>query len=241
MQESKFAKMIYLIRRRANVSRDELIMHWFKNHMPAVIESNTKAPREGRTGANRYIAQLFASKPTERPVWDGLAQLWFSDPHPPMKHPAGDPPSDTFQEKAEPYRNWALKEYIVREGKDNLSVDPLTLNEPFPTTRSGFFRLNYLVAAKPGTDFDEFFAHWLNVHVPNVDSHLVRAGGFRYIVNHSFYPTESPYCGMAELYFENEEGARDFQTNIKPDGMERWIDGSAMHVMQGDTEMVGIP
>lgn len=126
-------------------------------------------------------------------------------------------------------------------GQDKLSTDPLTLNEPYPATRSGFFRLNYLVAAKPGTDFDEFYSHWLNVHVPNVDSHLDRTGGFRYVVNHSFYPREAPYSGMAELYFHDRDGARDFQMNIKPDGIERWIDGASTHVMHGNTEMIGIP
>ena len=241
MRQSQLAKMIYLIRRRDGVSRDELVMHWFKNHMPAVINSNLSATRTGRGGAARYIAQLFASQGSDRPVWDGMAQLWFAEPHPPMKAPAGDPPTDTFQEKCEPYRNWALKEFVVRGGEERLSTDPLTLNDPYPATRSEFFRLNYLVSVKPDTDLDEFYSHWLNVHIPNVDSHLDRAGGFRYIVNHSYFPDAAPYSGMAELYFENEEGARDFQTSIKPDGMERWVDGSAMHVMHGDTEMVGIP
>lgn len=91
--------MVYLIRRRKNVSRDELVMHWFKNHMPAVIESNMRASGKNRAGANRYIAQLFSSKPTERPVWDGLAQLWFHEPHPPMKHPAGVPQPIPFKKK----------------------------------------------------------------------------------------------------------------------------------------------
>ena len=189
MRQSQLAKMIYLIRRRDGVSRDELVMHWFKNHMPAVINSNLSATRAGRGGAARYIAQLFASQGSDRPVWDGMAQLWFAEPHPPMKAPAGDPPTDTFQEKCEPYRNWALKEFVVRGGEERLSTDPLTLNDPYPATRSGFFRLNYLVAVKPDTDLDEFYSHWLNVHIPNVDSHLDRAGGFRYIVNHSYFQT----------------------------------------------------
>ena len=31
-------KMLYLIKRRPTTSREELVMHWYKNHMPAVIK-----------------------------------------------------------------------------------------------------------------------------------------------------------------------------------------------------------
>ncbi len=235
------AKMIFLIRRRNGVSRDELIMHWFKNHMPAVISSNKSASKSGRPGASRYIAQLFDSVGDERLAWDGMAQLWFESPMAPMKAPAGRPPTDTFQQKAEPYWSWATREYVVRDGGDRLSTTPLELNDPYPSTRSGFFRLNYLVAAKAGIDFDDFFRHWLEVHVPNVDSHLDEARAFRYVVSHSIYPDRAPYAGMAELYFEDAEGARMFQTSIQPDGMEKWMDVSSMHIMRGNTEMIGIP
>lgn len=42
------AKMIYLIRRRAATSRDELVAHWFANHMPGVIENQVRARESGR-------------------------------------------------------------------------------------------------------------------------------------------------------------------------------------------------
>lgn len=241
MKQTDYTKMIFLIRRREGVSRDELIMHWFKNHMPAVIESNRAVFKRNGSGASKYIAQLFKSVAGAQSAWDGMAQLWYREPLPPMKQAAGSRPSDTFQQKAEPYWNWATKEYVVCEGSDQLPVDPLVLNDPYPMTRSGFLRLNYLVAVKPNIDYTEFFEHWLNVHVPNVESHLAQAGGFRYVVSHSVYPDSAPYAGMAELYFETSEGAQYFQTHIRPDGMERWIDASRTHVMRGDTEMVGIP
>lgn len=241
MKQTDHAKMVFLIRRRSGVSRDELIMHWFKNHMPAVIDSNRVAQDQNRRGASKYIAQLFENESESQPPWDGMAQLWYREPLAPMNQAAGTNPSDTFQQKAEPYWNWATKEYVVRDGSERLSIDPLTLNESYPSTRSGFLRLNYLVGVKPNIDYEAFYKHWLNVHVPNVESHLDGAGGFRYVVSHSIYRDSAPYAGMAELYFENSAGARKFQSNIRPDGMERWIDASRTHVMRGNTEMVGIP
>ena len=35
--ETPGAKMMYLIKRQATTTREELIAHWFANHMPAVI------------------------------------------------------------------------------------------------------------------------------------------------------------------------------------------------------------
>ena len=241
VRKNEFVKMIYLIRRRGNATRDELIMHWFKNHMPAVIAGQDRAKRSGRDHATKYIAQLFANGDQHENGWDGMAQLWYRNPLPNSREPHGSAPTDTFQQKAEPYFAWATREYVIREGLDQLPVEPLTLNEPFPTTRSGFYRLNYLVAAKEGTEHDEFFKHWLDVHVPNVEGVLSQTNGIRYVVSHSIDPAHAPFAGMAELYFPSREDALAFQHSIQPDGMERWVDGVNMQIMNGDTEMIGIP
>ena len=37
MEQTPGAKMMYLIRRKPATSREELVAHWFANHMPAVI------------------------------------------------------------------------------------------------------------------------------------------------------------------------------------------------------------
>ncbi len=85
------------------------------------------------------------------------------------------------------------------DGSNRLSTEPLTLNAPYPSTRSGFFRMSFLVGAKPGTDYAAFFDHWLNVHVPNVRATMEDVGGFQYVVNHSMEPETVPYAGLAEL------------------------------------------
>ena len=240
LQSNELAKMIFLIKRRPDSSREELIMHWYKNHMPAVISSQKRA-RERGGGAHKYIAQLFDTSNKATMAWDGMAQLWFDEPQPPMKQLAGTTPSDTFQENAAPYFSWATKEYVVIDGSEKLSTAPLTLNDPYPSTRSGFFRVNYLVPAQQGVDFEKFYEHWLRVHVPNVQEWMTAANGFRYIVSHSIYPQEAPYAGMAELYFKNAEDWAKYQSFVRADGMENFVDGAHMDIMYGSTEMVGIP
>ena len=234
-------KMIFLIKRREDATRDELVMQWYKNHMPAVIAAQARAIEQGRDGASRYIAQLFSTSNRTEMAWDGMAQLWFAEAQRPAPRDHGHEPTDTFQQKAEPYFSWATREYVVMDGAENLSVEPLTLNDPFPSTRSGFFRVNYLVPAQDGVDFDAFYKHWLDVHVPNIREWMQASGGFRYVVSHSVFPDLAPYAGMAELYFHDEGDWQKCRSLMRADGMEKFVDGGRMDIVFGDTEMVGIP
>jgi hypothetical protein len=232
------AKIIYLIRRKPATSREEVIMHWFANHMPTVIRSQHAAASKGRRHANKYVATLFNPDHRGEFPWDGMAQLWWDAPLPMPKVPHGTTPTDTFQEKSETYVPWNTVETVVMDG--NLPAQPLTLNDPFPFTRSGFCKKSFLVKAKQGVDFESFFAHWLNVHVPNVRTTMIAAGGFRYCVSLSISPDKESYAGLAELYVPNESGWAAYKELIKPDGMEEWVDGQGTLVLTSGTEMVGL-
>lgn len=234
------AKMLYLIKRRPETSREELVAHWFANHMPGVIAAQQRQAGDSRPHARRYIATLWSARADGSQPWDGVAQLWWDKALPRPRVPHGTKPRDSFQQKAEPYLPWATTEYVVMDPASRLSVVPLTLNDPFPTTRSGFHKVSFLVGAKPGTNFDDLFAHWLNVHVPNVAGTMREVGGFGYVVSHSLEPAEEPYAGLAELYFDDADGWTRYKQHIQPDGMERWIDGAGVLVLQGNTEMIGI-
>ncbi len=235
------AKMMYLIRRKPTTSREELVAHWFANHMPIVIANQKKHASQNRPHARRYLATLFQATPDGAHPWDGVAQLWWDRAFPKPATPFGTTPTDTFQQKAEPYMPWATREYVVVDGGDTLSSAPLTLNAPYPSTRSGFCKITYLVATQPDTDFDALFAHWLNVHVPNITQTLAEVGGLRYVISHSIDPQHEPYAGMAEIYFPNDAAWLRFGQTLKSDGIERWLDLSGTLILKSDTEMVGIP
>ena len=235
------AKMLFLIKRRPGTSREELIAHWFANHMPAVIQSQSAQRDAGKLHATRYIATVYAPSRHGADPWDGMAQLWFERPLPAPAEPHGTIPADSFQERAEPYVPWATTEYVVIDPNPNLDLSPLTLNPPFPCTRSGFHKVSFLVATKAGTDHQAFFDHWLDVHVPNVRSVMNDVGGFGYVVSQSMAPADERYAGLAELYFEDEVGWAEFQHSIEPDGMERWTDPASTVVLRAGTEMIGIP
>jgi hypothetical protein len=234
------AKMMYLIRRRPTATREELIVHWFANHMPLVIARQQDQAERGRPHARKYVATLFQPDRDGNQAWDGVAQLWFDEALPMPSTPHGTEPTDSFQERAEPYLPWATTEYVVIDGADELPVEPLNLNPPFPCTRSGFLKMTFLVGAKPGIDHAELFEHWLAVHAPNVKGVMEQVGGLRYVISHSIDPATAPYAGMAELYFRDADGWRAFNSTIREDGMERWTDPSSTDVFRSGTEMIGI-
>jgi hypothetical protein len=234
-------KMMYLIRRKPATTREALFLHWFANHMPLVIRSQEALAKAGKPHARRYIATLFDADGSGVQPWDGVAQLWWDRPLPRPAVPHGTQPTDTFQQVAQQYVPWATTEYVVIDGSEHLPVTPLTLNPPYPCTRSGFFKITFLVKTRPGTDFADFFAHWLGVHVPNVAATMVACGGLRYVVSQSIEPQTEPYAGMAELYFRDEPGWSAFRERLQPDGIERSLDLAGMHVLTARTELIGLP
>jgi len=233
--------MQYLITRRAGTSREELVAHWFANHMPLVIAANMRAAEKGRASAQRYMATLFGAERTGAHAYDGVAQLWWDEPVPRPDPPHGTVPTDTFQQKVEPYVPWPTVEYAVLDGGEHLAVEPNDLNAPFPCTRSGFEKVTFLVGAQDGVDSGALFDHWLDAHVPNVADAMRKVGGFRYVVSHSMEPDVDPFVGMAELYFPDTGTWRDFVQTVGPDGFERFTDASKTVVFHSDTEMIGIP
>ena len=240
-EPTRGAKMMYLIKRRPNTSREELIAHWFANHMPIVIDGQLQQKESGGLHAWRYIATLFDADKTGTHAWDGVAQLWWDRALPMPDTPFGTEPTDTFQQKAEPYVPWATTEYVIMDDAEQLSSAPLTLNAPYPMTRSGFYKVTFLVGTKADTDHAALYEHWLGVHVPNVRGVMEAVGGYRYVVSHSINPADEPYAGMAELYFTSQDGWRAYLNEITADGMEQWVSDEKTTVLKAHTEMVGIP
>lgn len=231
--------MVYLIKRRPEVSRDELVAHWFANHMAEVAGSQEWAAAAGKPSAHHYWATLFQPGKDGSQAWDGMAQLWWDDAPTRPNEAHGTKPRDAFQAKAEPYNPWPTTEYTIIDGSDRIAVEPNTVGSAFPSSRSGFCKVTFLVATQPGADHAALFAHWLSTHADNVSNVLSSTGGMHYVVSHSQEPDVDPYAGMAEIWFENLDGWREYQKTIEADGMEQWV-GAGTHVLRADTELIGI-
>ena len=54
--------MVPLIKRNAAASWEEMIAHWFANHMPNVIAHNAAAKADGTPSVSRYVATLLVEQ-----------------------------------------------------------------------------------------------------------------------------------------------------------------------------------
>lgn len=240
-QRTRNTKAVFLIRRRSSATREELIAHWFANHMPEVIKTQKEKELNGRCFAQRYVVTIFSADVGDTLPWDGVAQLWYPSFSSRDLEPHLWRPTDSFHEKAKPYQQWITSEYVIIDGSKRLDSSPLTLGSPYPMTRSGFFKITCLVASKPETDREALFKHWLDVHAPNVQDTVQAAGGFGYVISHSAEPERGPYAGMTELYFDDTQGWHAYLDKFKPDGIEHWTDSKRSAILTAHMEMVGIP
>jgi hypothetical protein len=227
-------KMIFPVRRKSNTTHEELLAYWFAHHMPGTIALM------GDVGRG-YIGTPFKAAEDGSHLWDGIAQMFLAEPLATPPEGFGAKPKDSFHEHVQPYFGWATREYIFLQGDELLPVTPLTLNAPFPTSRSGFFKVTRFVEANNDIDDTSLHNCWLQEHAPNVVDAMSTVGGFRYVVGLSLETQHAPYLGMEELYFPDSSAwqrfLKIFQTNNTPE----WIVDEGVWTFYADTEFVAIP
>lgn len=236
MKPSDGIKMIFPVRRQTTISRTEFIASWFAHHMPYTI----KAMGDRGWG---YIGTVFnAADQVSDTAWDGIAQMFLNEP---LHNPCGGfgmVPADSFHERAvEPYFGWPTKEFIILSGSNDLQVHPLTLDAPFPCSRSGFFKVVMFTPANPQVDPQLLETHWRQTRAPQMQGTMEATKGFRYVVsigqNQTHRGHHREYAAMEELYFNDEADWHNFLRIVKPDPFLP----SDIAYYFADTEFVAIP
>jgi len=230
MEASTGVKMIFPVKRKPVVSREEFIAYWFAHHMPVTIDAM------GDRGWG-YIGTVF-DPAEEDQQWDGIAQMFLDEslPNPPAGF--GAKPVDSFHERAvQPYYGWATREIVVISGSDELPVRPLTLNAPFPTSRSGFFKVVTFVPMVQSADNEALQSDWLNRRAGRIAHAMQQVNGFRYVVSLGVELEVGAYLGMEELYFHNQASWHRFQEIAPADGVAS--DGVQQYFAA--TEFIAIP
>jgi uncharacterized protein (TIGR02118 family) len=67
------AKVIFVLQRRAGLTREQALAHWSGEQHAAIVG---KLP-----GLTRYVQNHVSSAPAGRPVCDGIGELWFATDH----------------------------------------------------------------------------------------------------------------------------------------------------------------
>ncbi len=228
-------KMIFPVRRKPNTTHEEFLVFWFAHHMPVTIAAM------GDVGRG-YIGTPFHAAQDGTHGWDGMAQMFLAKPLATPAQGFGAKPVDSFQEHAQPYFGWATKEYVFLQGDEFLPVHPLTLNAPFPTTRSGFFKVTRFVEAKNNAaEGDQLHGYWRQEHAVQVVEAMRAVGGFRYVVGLSQELQNVPYAGMEELYFPDVSAWQQYLEIMQANDMSKWMLEEAVQTFYADTEFVAIP
>lgn len=228
-------KMMFPVRRKPNTTHEELLVYWFAHHMPVTIALI------GDVGRG-YIGTPFKAAEDGNHFWDGIAQMFLAEPLATPPEGFGVKPMDSFHQHVQPYFGWATREYIFLHGDERLPITPLTLNAPFPTTRSGFFKVTRLCGRDNGVNDTSFHTRWLQKHAPHVVDVMRAVGGFRYVVGLSLEPDHAPYLGMEELYFPDSSAWQRYLKIMQAKSTTEWVnDEDLCTTFYADTEFVAIP
>ena len=211
-------KLVFFVKRADHVTHDELVRHWQEEHLPGVAE---------HLHPDHYRVTFFDQ--SDDTPFDGMAALWYADAER-GRYMVGEGSPEVVRRDG--FLDRVQTPYAVLECEEHVIVDG-----PRPEDA---LKLTALVRAKPGSDREELYRHWLDVHAPNVAGGLrSTAGGLRYALSFATQgPSEPAFAGMAELWYESAGASRAHAEKLEDDGCGRYADGAAMLIGR---EIVGGP
>ena len=189
-------KVIATVKRRPDVSRDQLFKSWEKVHAPNVAK---------HAKPDVYRVTFFDGvMGGSEPPYDGMATFSF-DSFETFKKGLGNVPPDPFMDLVLQEQTSYLyaTETIAVDGE----VDRDSAKATFFVTRQD--------------DIDEaaHFAHWRERHMPNVAAALKRnPGGLRYVVSFADQGRRGAHSGIAELYWKDAAAMRAGLPGREEDG-----------------------
>ena len=175
------------------VTPAQLLGHWRGDHTKLVGE---------HIAPERYaITELVKSKRG----YHGIATMHLRDNQADVLNPA--PP----ELQADPFYDM-IGSRTVMNVTEHVVVDGVPDPEGFKIT--GFVR------RAPDVSASQFFAHWLELHAPNVAEHLVATkGALRYVVNHDTQAADDAlFHGVAEIWYSDAEASKTHLDAVPDDG-----------------------
>ena len=212
-------KLVYLARRRSDLSHQALMAHWRDVNVADVAAD---------LDPDRYVVTFFTPRPSasassnaaERPHdWDGMATLVFDDP---ARGRALTESADLPQAAVRNGFAAMLGEVVRFEAREHVFFDGCE-GGPLPDDAH---KLTFLVVGRPGVVTDEIIDHWLRVHGPNVAAPMATiAGALRYVASPAV-AGEGPYVGVTELWYADRGAAKVHAAALSDDGFTALADNS---------------
>lgn len=206
-------KSIAGVRRRDGVTREQLFDHWEHGHAPFVAR---------HAEPERYRVTFFdAAADGTLPPYDGLAELWFRDrEHMDAWFHGSKRGSDGFGK--------------LTEGGAGFRM----LTSEYPVVEAAVAREQekavYLVKRREEVDPAQFFAHWRDVHAPNVAAGVERTEGcIRYAISLADLGEPGGFDGVAEIWWRDTEARLRGLEGVEDDGFGQLIDPLATFQLVG--------
>lgn len=198
---SSLLKLVVLVRRREDVSHDELVARWLDVHLPAVIK---------HVQPDQYRVTIFdaSEDATDGAAYDGMAVLWFKDAE---KARRWYTTSDLATALGDGFFEMTNQKPVILVCSEHVIVDG-----PRPP---GAVKVTGLLRRKSDVDADTFYKSWLEDHAPNVSGTLNSTpGGLCYVVSHATLGGSKPeYAGLAEVYYADPAAASAHMRQLGPD------------------------
>jgi hypothetical protein len=234
-------RIVFLLRRRPELTRDEFQRIWWEEHGPLV------ASHAATLGIVRYqqVHTTGDHRPQALPAFDGSAELWV-DPSAATgtsEQQAAAAAALLADERrfidltASPI--WVAQEQLVREGTDRQATD-------------GQPRLTAALRRAPGISRTQFRQHWREVHGPLALANNDVFGFHHYVQLHTPDNAEThplrrergapePFDGVSEVILEpvspDADRAREVRAMIMEDEA-RFVDFHASAVYHGVIRLV---
>lgn len=201
--------LMFLMRRKPGLSRQECQKHWREIHAPLA----QRIP-----GIRRYVQSHVLNVNDDDPPYDGMAEIWVDDEAAAVSVFR----SKEYMEGAyldEP--NFVdLKRAVRLRTEDHI----LLAGQPMTRDARAIKRIS-LVKRKPGMSREEFCRYWKEVHGPIA---LKLPGLLRYVQSHtlpSMYANgEPPFDGAAQVWFSDHAAleraftSKEYLEEARPDG-----------------------
>ncbi len=209
-------KLVYLVRRRAGTSHDQLVRQWREVHTAQVAEA---------LRPDRYVVTLFRPRGGDgagEHDWDGMAALWFQDEARGLaiaNREIAGAPGDDFAAMTDVVR-LRCEEHVFFDRPAEAADEPL--------------KLTFLVVARPGAAHADVVRHWVDVHGPAVAAPMAEvAGARRYVASPALAPGGG-YTGVTELSYASRQASAAHAAALVDDGFGRLADNGIYLVAEDE-------
>ncbi len=196
-KEHSMVKLVFLCRRRSDISLDTYADRLLTGHVPIALRHHP--------AMRKYVVNIVDRVPRGEEVLDSIGELSFAS-------------LDDFRERL--YDSEEGRKIVERDvggfmGGAHAYATTAHVQKMRPTsaplgTRSPGIKLMCPIIRHPSMRHAEFVDHWLTRHVPLALQH--HPGLIQYVTNvvdERLSPSGDPWDGFAELHFASEQSYRD--------------------------------